>query len=99
MGKKNFNKGIDNVFRATDSGEAGDVGNGTDGTLGTIGTQEVAPELAAFGKEDGAVVSYNIRYPKDMQKRIKRFCIEHDGIDMRDVFLRGAEMYMEGKKI
>jgi hypothetical protein len=88
MGKKNFTKGIDNVFSPTTKAEIEEmVEAGEAGTeKGTEGTQGTTAE---------AVVSYNVRYPKELQKRIKRFCIEHDGVDMKDVFVRGAVLYME----
>lgn len=41
------------------------------------------------------LVAYNVRYPKSIQKRMKRFCIDHDGMDMRDVFIQGAVMLMD----
>jgi len=86
MAKKNFNKGIDNVFSPTMNVTEVSTVSGTDGTLGTGGTL------------GDVLVSYNIRYPKELQKRIKMFCIEHEGTDMKDVFMRGAVMYMDGVK-
>ena len=84
MAKKNFSKGIDNVFSSTTNLQEVLTDSGTGGTIGTIGTQ------------GDALVSYNIRYPKELQKRIKMFCIDHEGVDMKDVFMRGAELYMDG---
>ena len=43
-------------------------------------------------------VGYNLKYPKELQRRIKLFCLENDGIDMRDVFIEGAKMYMSSFK-
>ena len=83
MGKKNFNKGIDNVFSSTANVTEVSTVSGTGGTPGTVETG------------GDVLVSYNIRYPKEMQKRIKRFCIEHEGVDMKDVFMRGAIQYMD----
>ena len=80
MGKKNFNKGIDNVFSSTTNLQEVSTVSGTDGTIGTQGD---------------VLVSYNIRYPRELQKRIKMFCIEHEGVDMKDVFMRGAIQYMD----
>jgi hypothetical protein len=53
---------------------------------------------AAPKMDDDVLVNYNIRYSKELQKRIKRFCIENDGIDMKDVFTQGAIMYMDRYK-
>ena len=45
------------------------------------------------GKDDA---SYKITYSKAFKKRVKLFCIENEGITIKDVFMRGAEMFMEG---
>jgi len=104
---KNFSKGIDNVFSPTVK-EQSSVFKATikelDETKETnkeVVTAEITPktEPKPIKKEKSEVyVCYNIRYPKDLQKRIKRFCIEHDGIDMKDVFTQGAIMFMDGNK-
>jgi len=57
--------------------------------------REVLPLHPPEGDIGKAVVSYNIRYSKELQKRIKRFCIENEGIDMKDVFTQGAIMFMD----
>jgi len=41
------------------------------------------------------IVRYSIRYQKDLHKKIKQFCLDNEGIDMKDVFIRGAILYME----
>jgi hypothetical protein len=52
----------------------------------------------AAPKTSDVSVFYNLKYSKELQKKIKMFCIEHDGIDMKDVFTQGAIMYMETYK-
>ena len=107
---KNFNKGIDNVFSSTTS-EKANVFSATVKGLDGIRIEETVekekveekeqpnPQTKANKKENvSAMVAYNIRYPKDLQKRIKRFCIENDGIDMKDVFTQGAIMFMNDYK-
>jgi len=103
---KNFSKGIDRVFSPTVEHE--NVFRTTvkelDETIKEVKVTEQVPVPSATKeaktenskkKSDGkTIVGYNILYPKDLQKRIKRFCIEHDGIDMKDVFTQGAEMFM-----
>jgi len=91
MAKKNFSKGIDRVFSPTKIVETEDTSTSLSASAGEMGEIEKSPGR----NDDKAVVSYNIRYSKELQKRIKRFCIEHDGIDMKDVFTRGAVMYMD----
>jgi hypothetical protein len=122
MAKKNFKKGIDNIFSSTSPsppdpqrGEFEEVKeveevkeasgyNGDNGVSGISLLVDGQPKAA--GKTDApatphtgenAFAAYNIRYPKELQKRIKRFCIEHD-VDMKDVFIGGAVMYMERGK-
>jgi len=73
-------------FNKDKAGETGKTGKG----IGEL------PE-AVTQTDDDVLVNYNIRYSRNLQKKIKRFCIEHDGIDMRDVFIQGAMMYMESK--
>jgi len=114
MAKKNFNKGIDNVFSSTvkvnEIKETEEVketltGEGTSGRKGegTPSGAELEKQNKTTKTEDTAatstvlstgIVGYNIRYSKELQKKIKRFCIEND-IDMKDVFTQGAIMYME----
>lgn len=110
---KNFNKGIDNVFSSTTS-EKGNVFSATvkgldekkevvkageSGEKGKAGEVEtILTESKKKKEENAAMVAYNLRYPKELQKRIKRFCIEHDGIDMKDVFTQGAIMFMNENK-
>jgi hypothetical protein len=80
---KNFSKGIDNVFNTTTKMD--DVSKKT----------SPAPSQPENKKvNENYLVAYNLRYPKDLQKRIKRFCIENDGIDMKDVFTQGAILFM-----
>jgi len=96
MAKKDFSKGIDRVFSPTktdDVKEVKEAGNATNlETRGTAGIDKRANE------PEKAYANYNVKYPKELQKRIKRFCIENDGIDMRDVFIEGAIMYMDKYK-
>ena len=87
MGKKNFNKGIDNVFSSTvNVEESKDVKEFKD---------KIEVKNSKANDESQGYANYNIRYTKELQKRIKRFCIENEGVDMKDVFTRGAVMYME----
>ena len=81
MAKKNFSKGIDRVFSPT--------------VEASQSTPEPVSKIKKAQESKGDVVNYNLQYPKELQKRIKLFCIENDGIDMRDVFMRGADMYLE----
>ena len=86
---KDFTKGIDNVFSPTTAEtikKTVETARDEKTTAGTNGTT---------AEKCNGVVSYNIRYSRDLQKRIKRFCIEHDGVDMKDVFTQGAIMYMD----
>jgi hypothetical protein len=91
---KNFKKGIDRVFSPTTQSPLnppeGDLKE-VEGVAGHARNDE--PKAAS--KKDEELAAYNLRYPKELQKKIKRFCIENDGIDMRDVFMQGAIMYME----
>jgi hypothetical protein len=83
---KNFKKGIDNVFSPTRINEVSEPAEeGMENESDPVKTNDI-------------IVSYNVRYPKSLQKRIKRFCIDHDGTDMKDVFTQGAIMYMESSK-
>lgn len=108
---KNFKKGIDNVFSSTTS-EKGNVFSATvkglDGKREEkVSEQSAVPEpepvqteskKTTKKEENAAMVAYNLRYQKELQKRIKRFCIENDGIDMKDVFTQGAIMFMNDYK-
>jgi hypothetical protein len=109
MAKKNFNNGINRVFSST--GKEKPITNNEleiTKTEERVEAGEVLPLPPPEGDNRGSrgsggngkaggdvVVSYNIRYSKELQKRIKRFCIENDGVDMKDVFTEGAVMYME----
>ena len=104
---KNFNKGIDNVFSSTTNEKANVFSATVKGLDVTKNAEKEKVEekeqpntqTKANKKENvSAMVAYNIRYPKDLQKRIKRFCIENDGIDMKDVFTQGAIMFMNDYK-
>ena len=96
---KNFNRGIDNVFRTTVRElEEVKVEKATEPIAEP--EQEKAEVITPPKKvNENDLVSYNLRYPREIQKMVKRFCIEHDGIDMKDVFTQGAIMYMERNKI
>jgi hypothetical protein len=92
MAKKNFKQGIDNVFRSTvkelEELEKIEVSKEV--------KEEPAPEKKRSKKpETEAMAFYNLKYPKTLQKEIKRFCIEYDGFDMKDVFTKGAILFME----
>jgi len=87
MAKKNFSKGIDNVFSSTLKIERFKRISELEPT--TTGTTNIKT-----AEQSNAYANYNVRYPKDLQKKIKRFCLENDGIDMKDVFIQGAIMYM-----
>jgi len=105
MAKKDFSKGIDRVFSPTvkDEGvqepeEIREHGNVE--TKETTETKEpviVSKDKRANEKKKD-FANYNLQYPKELQKRIKRFCIENDGIDMKDVFIQGAILYLEQNK-
>jgi len=95
---KNFSRGIDNVFRTTVR------------ELEEVKEEKVTAPIAEPEPEkeevkttpkkvnENDLVSYNLRYPREIQKMVKRFCIEHDGIDMKDVFTQGAIMYINEYK-
>ena len=90
------NKGIDNVFRATVKELDEKKENKVPEPI-----QEAEPAKTENKKQQTnseVLVCYNLRYPKDLKKRIKRFCIENEGIDMKDVFTQGAIMFMNGHK-
>jgi predicted RecA/RadA family phage recombinase len=94
-------KGIDNIYSPTSplNPPKGDVEAGEVVEIGEAGavvpgTSSGVVELPKAATEN-VLVGYHIRYPKELQKRIKRFCIEHDGIDMKDVFTQGAMMYLD----
>jgi len=89
MSKKNFNKGIDKIFSATAP---------TTPTVATVENVE-NENVTETGKGKNGVVNYNIRYSRALQQRIKRFCIENDEFDMKDVFTQGAEMFINNYNI
>jgi len=102
---KNFSKGIDRVFSPTIEQHENvfrtTVKELDETTKDVKVTEPVSPATKENNKKksnDEIIVGYNILYPKDLQKRIKRFCIEHDGIDMKDVFTQGAIMFMNEYK-
>ena len=83
---KNFKKGIDNVFSPT--------------VESIVETSATPLSVAEPTKEESKLndfVSYNIRYTKELKKRIKSFCLEHE-IFMNDVFTQGAIIFMEKYK-
>ena len=85
MAKKNFEKGIDKLFSST-----------------TGGSPPPAPSKGGYEEKKSSgggheVVSYNLRYSKDLQRRIKRFCIEND-VDMKEVFIQGAILYLDARQ-
>jgi len=98
---KNFKTGIDNIFSPTTpqnppKGDLKEVEEVTATTVETVVTEK-SSEVVELPKAatENVLVGYHIRYPKELQKRIKLFCIEHDGIDMKDVFTQGAMMYLD----
>jgi len=105
MAKKNFDKGIDRVFsptaRVEEIKETEEVKESEGaGDVVSLGRRETAEPVEAVREKRAketkkAYANYNLHYPKELQKRIKRFCIENDGVDMKDVFIEGAEMYLE----
>jgi len=97
MAKKNFSKGIDRVFSATVEEEK-EKEPGNVETLETTGTQGTESRDKGAPEAKKAFANYNIQYPKELQKRIKQFCIENDGVDMKDVFIGGAKLYLEQNK-
>ena len=53
------------------------------------------PEQKVYSPDDYVeLVTYNVRYPKELKKQMKRFCIDHD-IDLKTMFIEGAILYME----
>jgi len=110
---KNFKKGIDNVFSPTvktgNDGVVGDTGDNKDIKDNTEieGVREETPVVNKVEQivnrveqeeKSFALVNYNLKYPKELQRRIKLFCLEHDDIDMKDVFIEGAKMYLNSFK-
>ena len=97
MAKKNFKRGIERVFSPTTKiSDFEDVKDFDEiETAGDASPSGGELPKAASKKEE--LTSYNIRFSKDLQKRMKLFCIENDGIDMKDIFIQGAIMYMERK--
>ena len=101
---KNFNSGIDRVFSPTVK-EPDNVFRATVKELDEKKEVNIQAPIAEPDKPErkekksnaDVLVSYNLRYPKELKKRIKRFCIENEGIDMKDVFTQGAILFMEGK--
>jgi NRPS condensation-like uncharacterized protein len=84
------NKGMDNVFRAT----VKELGEKKEVKAPEPIIEKEKPDSKTQQPKPEALVCYNLRYPKDLKKRIKRFCIENEGIDMKDVFTQGAIMFM-----
>ncbi|MCL2436256.1 MAG: hypothetical protein FWD09_09015 [Lentimicrobiaceae bacterium] len=106
MAKKSYKSGIDRVFSSTveeeenkefkeskEFEETGDVVMG--GTTGTIEPKKIRGEKEPAENSDGFAF-YNLKYPKGLKRRIKQFLVNHEGVDMKDIFTRGAEMYMDG---
>jgi len=97
MAKKSYKSGIDRVFSSTVDDEgfkgAGDVV--TRETTGTIEKKIIRMEKETNENSDGFAF-YNLKYTKELKRRIKQFLVDHEGIDMKDIFTRGAEMYMDG---
>jgi len=100
MAKKNF-KGIERIFSSTSDKVEFEV-------VTKPAEEEAASEAPPSGgelpgtaknkkpeNEENDFVNYNVKYPRTLQRRIKRYCIERKGIDMRDIFIQGAIMYMD----
>ena len=78
---KNFRSGIDNVFSPT--------------IVQPETEKKSAQEQKVYPHDENIeLVTYNVRYPKDLKKRMKRFCIDHD-VDLKTIFIEGAILYME----
>jgi len=91
MAKKNFSKGIDNVFSPTVPVNFAKV-------IDKEETKEV--EKPAENKEPEKTPKveytfYNLKYPKELKKRIQRFLIDNEGIDIKDIFTEGAVLYLD----
>ena len=94
MAKKNFSSGIDRVFRPTTSPL-----NPPEGDFEEVKEPEPEkPESNTPEPKPDVMVCYNLRYPKELKKRIKQYCVDHEGVDMKDIFTQGAVMYMERNK-
>jgi len=103
MAKKSYKSGIDRVFSSTvgeeepkefkEFEETRDVVMG--GTTGIIEPKKIRREKEPAENSDGFAF-YNLKYPKGLKRRIKQFLVDHEGVDMKDIFTRGAEMYMDG---
>ena len=80
---KNFKTGIDNVFSPTTAQPEPKT------------QPKVEKEQKVYSPDDYVeLVTYNVRYPKELKKRMKRFCIDHD-VDLKTIFIDGAILYME----
>jgi hypothetical protein len=102
MAKKNFSKGIDKVFSPTvELTEPSEKAENVKTDIETVEISEPSaaksemPEKIQGKKEVKEFANYNLKYPKEMQKRVKRFCIEYDDFDIKDVFIQGANLFME----
>ena len=98
MAKKNFSKGIDRVFSSTTENEDFNEfeENKEDEPVGTNGTS--GTKRAAYLKDIFGSANYNLKYPKVLQKQIKMFCLDKD-MDMKDVFIEGAKLYMKQSEL
>jgi len=101
MASKNFKTGLDNVFSSTLEEPVKEVTITTEATetIELIQSKEMikpveTPEMGKKRDADAGWSNYNIRYPKDLQRRMKIFCAQHDEIDMKMVFIEGAKLYM-----
>jgi len=93
MAKKNFNKGIDNVFSPTTAVDFAKEIERDD-------KQDVNEVIEIEEKKAHKIeyAFYNLKYPKELKKRIKRYLVENDTVDIKDIFTEGAAMYLEKHK-
>jgi len=48
-----------------------------------------------ISEQSEEMTKYLINYPKSLKKQIKMFCVENDEIDMKDIFIEGAKLYLQ----
>ena len=93
MAKKNFSKGIDRVFSPTTENE--DFNEFEENNEDELVEKSGKPK---YLKDILGSANYNLKYPKVLQKQIKMFCLDKD-MDMKDVFIEGAKLYMKQSEL
>jgi len=92
MATKNFKRGIDNVFSPT---VAVDFAKVIETEVKKEQKEVNEPEQK---KQKIEYTFYNLKYPKELKKRILRFLVENDNVDIKDIFIEGAAMYLDKYK-